>query len=280
MTMPQVQPAAIATPRSKGRLQRITPETWVSIGIFVVFVGGWEAIVRILQVSPLVIPAPSAIAGALIDSLSTPSFYWHAGVTLWEILAGFFIGAGLGLVLGVLIGQWRLLEKTVYPYVVAFQTVPKVAVAPLIVIWFGYGITSKIVITAMIAFFPVVVNCIAGMGAASQQQIDMLRSFTATRWQIFRMIKLQSALPYIFAGLDVAIILAVIGAIVGEFIGAQAGLGYLLLQRNFSMDTAGTFAILIVLSLIGMVLHQLMKFCRRKIVFWANDDQRLATDQA
>jgi NitT/TauT family transport system permease protein len=151
-----------------------------------------------------------------------------------------------------------------------------VAIAPLIVIWFGYGIMSKVVITALIAFFPVVVNCIAGMNAASYQQVDMLRSFTATRWQVFRMVKIQAAMPFIFAGLDIAIVLAVIGAIVGEFIGAQAGLGFLLLQRNFSMDTAGTFAILIVLSAIGMILHLLMNMIRRRIVFWNERDEILA----
>jgi len=234
--------------------------------------------VWLFSVPAIIIPPPSAIARALWANLSTARFYSHIGVTLWEIIAGFAIGAVVGLTVGVAIGQWKLLEKTVYPYVVAFQTVPKVAIAPLIVIWFGYGITSKVVITALIAFFPVVVNCIAGMNAASHQQIEMLRSFTATRWQVFRMVKMQAALPFIFAGLDVAIVLAVIGAIVGEFIGAQAGLGFLLLQRNFAMDTAGTFAILIVLSAIGMVLHHLMNAMRKRVVFWIEREETLANE--
>lgn len=252
------------------------PEIVFSVLLLILIIGGWEAIIALFNIPPILVPAPSAIALSLWANLTTPRFYSHVGVTLWEILAGFAIGSVVGLFIGVCIGQWKMLEKTVYPYIVAFQTVPKVAIAPLIVIWFGYGIMSKVVITALIAFFPVVVNCIAGMNAASYQQVDMLRSFTATRWQVFRMVKIQAAMPFIFAGLDIAIVLAVIGAIVGEFIGAQAGLGFLLLQRNFSMDTAGTFAILIVLSAIGMILHLLMNMIRRRIVFWNERDEILA----
>lgn len=257
---------------------RSRPELGLSLLLFVVLFVGWEVAVWLFGISPIVVPAPSAIMKALWANLTTPRFYYHLGVTLWEILAGFVIGSVVGLIIGVSIGQWKILEKTIYPYVVALQTVPKVAIAPMIIIWFGYGLTSKIVITALIVFFPVVVNCIAGMNAASRQQIDMLRSFTATRWQIFRMVKLQTALPYIFAGLDVAVVLAVIGAIVGEFIGSQSGLGNLLLQRNFSMDTAGSFAILIVLSTIGIVLHKILSVCRNYIIFWVEREEASATE--
>lgn len=257
---------------------RERPEIGLSILLFVMLIVVWEATIWFFSIPAIVLPAPTAIVKALWANLNTTRFYYHVGVTLWEILAGFAIGSVLGLLIGVSIGQWKILEKTVYPYVVAFQTVPKVAIAPMIIIWFGYGLTSKVVITALIVFFPVVVNCIAGMNAAPSQQIEMLRSFTATRWQIFRMVKLQTALPYIFAGLDVAIVLAVIGAIVGEFIGAQAGLGYLLLQKNFSMDTAGSFAILVILSAIGIILHQIMSIVRRRVVFWLESEQALATE--
>ena len=248
----------------------------ISVLLFLILVGAWEAAVRIFNISPLLIAAPSAIAADLAENLLSARFYYNVGITLWEILAGFMIGSVFGLALGVTIGQWKLLEKTIYPYIVAFQTVPKVAIAPLFIVWFGYGLASKIVISATIVFFPVVVNCLAGMYAASPQQIEMLRSFTATPWQIFRMIKLQSALPYIFAGLDIGIVLSVIGAIVGEFIGSQAGLGNLLLKKNFMMDTAGTFSILIVLSVVGIVLHQIIGAIRRRVVFWAEPQEPLA----
>src|SRR5690606_34953635 len=140
--------------------------------------------------------------------------------------------------------QFPLLERTLYPYVVAFQTIPKVAIAPIIVIWFGYGISSKIVITATIAFFPALANTIAGLRATPPEQLELLVAYTATRWQVFWKVKVPQALPYIFVGLDVAIVLSIIGAIVGEFVGARAGLGYLIMQANFSMDMARTFAIL------------------------------------
>jgi NitT/TauT family transport system permease protein len=257
---------------------RRRPEIALSLLLFVILFAGWEAAVWLFDVPLIVMPAPSAIIKALWANLATQRFYYHLGVTLWEIVAGFVIGAIVGLIIGISIGQWKILEKTVYPYVVALQIVPKVAVAPLIIIWFGYGLSSKVVITALIVFFPVVVNCIAGMNAASRQQIDMLYSFTATRWQIFRMVKWQTALPYIFAGLDVAVVLAVIGAIVGEFIGSQSGLGNLLLQKNFSMDTAGTFAIVIVLSVIGIVLHRIVNVLRVSIIFWAEREEVLANE--
>ncbi len=181
---------------------------------------------------------------------------------------GFLVGSTGGLILGFVIALSPPMERIFYPYVVAFQTVPKVAIAPIIVIWFGYGVTSKVVITATIAFFPLLANTIMGLRAAPQDQVEMMVSYTASRWQVFRMVRLLQALPYIFVGLDVAIVLSVIGAIVGEFVGAKAGLGYLILQKNFNFDMAGTFAILIILSLIGVGLHGLIGIAQRRIVFW------------
>lgn len=214
------------------------------------------------------LPAPSAIGRSLWINLSTERFYYHFWITLWEILAGFVIGTVIGLCLWTAIAQSKILERILYPYVIALQTIPKVPIAPMIIIWSGYGVTSKVVITSLIVSFPIVVNCIAGMRSAPQQQIDMLHSFTASEWQIFRMVKLKAALPYIIAGIDIAIVLAVLGVIVGEFIGSQAGLGNLLLQRNFSMDTAGRFAILIVISAIGISLNKMVGLARRRVIFW------------
>ena len=179
--------------------------------------------------------------------------------------------------LGGLIGQFSLLEKTLYPYVVAFQTVPKVAIAPIIVLWLGFGSFSKVVITATIAFFPVLANTIAGLQSAPADQIEMLTAFTANRWQIFWKVRAPQALPFVLVGVDVALMLAVIGAIVGEFVGAKAGLGYLILQRDFSMDMAGVFAILLVLSLLGVGLHLIVRTIRRRLVFWMETTRDLTT---
>lgn len=253
------------TPSRRGRIR---PELPLSIAIFVVFVAGWEIAVRVFEVPPIIVPAPSAVWGSMQLGFVTGEFVEHFWVTFTEVMAGFAMGSAFGLVLGGLIGQFPLLERTLYPYVVAFQTLPKVAIAPIIVIWFGYGISSKIVITATIAFFPVLANTIVGLRAVPREQVELMVAFTGTRWQIFWKARVPQALPYIFVGLDVAIVLSVIGAIVGEFVGAQAGLGYLILQRNFHMDMAGVFAILILLSLLGIGLHLIVDVIRRRVIFW------------
>ncbi|MBL0422653.1 ABC transporter permease [Ramlibacter sp. AW1] len=238
--------------------------------VFVAVIALWEVVVRWFEVSHLIVPGPLAVWQSLVQLFSSGEITNHLLVTLYEILAGFAFGAALGFVLGALIGQSALVEAILYPYVVAFQTVPKVAIAPLFVLWFGFDTTSKVVITATIVFFPVLANTIVGLRSAPRDQIDLMKAFTASGWDVFRMVRLPQALPYVFAGLDIGIVLAVIGAIVGEFVGAQAGLGYLILQRNFSMDAAGMFAILIVLSAIGIVLHMVMRLIARRVIFWAD----------
>jgi NitT/TauT family transport system permease protein len=249
------------------------PELPLSVLLFVVVIGGWELVVDGFEVPSIIVPPPSAVAVALWDGLRSGSLIAHFSVTFFETVAGFAIGACVGLVLGALVGMSPLVEKTLYPYIVAFQTVPKVAIAPIIVIWFGYGMSSKVVITATIAFFPVLANTTVGLRAAPRDQIELLIAFTASPWQIFWKLRVRQALPYILVGLDVAIVLSVIGAIVGEFVGAQAGLGYLILQRNFSMDMAGVFAILVVLSVMGVGLHAVVRTIQKRVVFWLEDDQ-------
>lgn len=240
----------------------------LAVVLFVAVVGGWELAVRAFAVPKIVLPTPSSVALAIWQGVGEGDMLKHFGVTFYETLAGFVLGSAFGLVLGALIGQFALLERTLYPYVVAFQTLPKVAIAPIIVIWFGYGVSSKVVITATIAFFPLLANTIVGLRAVPAEQIELMVAFTASRWQIFWKARLPQALPYIFVGLDVAIVLSVIGAIVGEFVGAQAGLGYLILQRNFNMDMAGVFAILVILSAMGIGLHMLVNAIQRRVVFW------------
>ena len=257
-------------PRTWRQTLREKPEIPLSILLFVCLIGGWELAVRVFNISKIVVPAPSSVAWALWNGMQG-DFLKHFGITFYETIAGFVLGAATGLILGALISQFRLLERTLYPYIVAFQTLPKVAIAPIIVIWFGYGVTSKIVITATIAFFPLLANTIVGLRAAPAEQIELMVAFTASRWQVFKLARLPQALPYIFVGLDVAIVLSVIGAIVGEFVGAQAGLGYLILQKNFNMDMAGVFAILIVLSAMGIGLHLLVNAIQRRVVFWMDN---------
>ncbi|TMQ14782.1 MAG: ABC transporter permease [Candidatus Rokuibacteriota bacterium] len=240
-----------------------------------VFVGGvllWEAIVRVFRVPSFLAPAPTAVAASLAGGIRSHLYVEHFGVTLYEALAGFLIAAASGIVIGAVIAQFRLVERTVYPYLVALQTMPKIAIAPLIVVWFGFDTSSKVVIAATVAFFPVLVNVVVGLKTIDAGKLELMRSLRATRWQTFRLVQFPNALPFVFAGLDVAIVFSVLGAIVGEFVGAQRGLGNLILQFNMTLDIAGVFAVLIMLSLMGVALHLIMQAIQRRIIFWAEPD--------
>jgi NitT/TauT family transport system permease protein len=243
-------------------------DLFLTIMMAVLFLGGWQWAVWFFVIPPIVVPGPLAVMWALRDGILDGELPAQFLVTFGEVVMGFVAGAVLGLAWGVLVGLFPLMERLVYPYIVAFQTVPKVAIAPIIVIWFGYGMTSKVIITATIAFFPVLANTIVGLRSAPRDQVELMIALTASSWQIFRLVRFPQALPYIFVGLDVAIVLAVIGAIVGEFVGAQAGLGYLILQRDFNLDMAGVFAILLILSVLGIGLHSLVTMLQRRVVFW------------
>jgi NitT/TauT family transport system permease protein len=223
---------------------------------------------RSFHVSELLLPAPSRIIGALIDGFRTGLFTAALQATLLEVFLGFVVAAVAAFLCGMVISQVRIVEVVLYPYIVALQTLPKVAIAPFILIWVGFGVESKVVIAAMVAFFPMLVNTIVGLKSTPPEKIELMRSLSASRTKIFWYIQLPEALPYIFAGLNIGIVMSVLGAIVGEFIGAKAGLGYLLLQMNYSMDVIGMFAVLLVLGLMGIILNTIMQFARRKIVFW------------
>lgn len=211
----------------------------------------------------------SLYQGFAISPLSRGGYWLNGGVTLIEVLLGFVIGSAIGLLLGIVISQIRLLEATLKPYIVAFQCLPKVAVAPIIIMWFGYDITSKVVMVTLLTFFPLLVNSMAGFRSVDLDRIELLRSLSATPWQIFWKVKFPSALPFIFAGLDIAAVFAIVGAIVGEFVGAQLGLGVQILSMNAQMDTAGSFSVCIVLSVMGLALNYLIRAVQRRVLFWA-----------
>jgi NitT/TauT family transport system permease protein len=256
-----------------GMFFRARPHVPLIPAVFVVFVLGWEWVVRAWNVKAFIVPAPTSIWKALVGGLSSRLFLEHFWITLYETLMGFVIAAIAGILLGAVIAQFRIVEKTFYPYLVALQTLPKIAIAPLIIVWFGFGISSKVVIAAMVAFFPVLVNVIVGLKTVDQSKLDLMRSLDASRWQTFRMVKFPNALPFVFAGLDIAIVFSVLGAIVGEFVGAQKGLGNLILQYNFALDIAGVFAVLILLSVMGVALHLLMQALQKRLIFWSEPEQ-------
>jgi NitT/TauT family transport system permease protein len=228
----------------------------------------WEGACRLFDISSLVLPPPSAIAARLYSLVASGNIWPHLWATIVEIVAGFLFGVIAGLVIGALVSLIPVVERLVYPYLVALQTLPKVAIAPLFIIWFGYGLTSKVVITALVCFFPVLVSVVAGFHSTDRDQLDMMKAFGATKWQTLVRLRIPSALVLIFAGLEIAAVLAVIGAIVGEFVGAQVGLGYLIVALNFSLDVPGVFAVLIVLSAIGLLMHGAMRYAAHRYIFW------------
>jgi NitT/TauT family transport system permease protein len=232
----------------------------------------WQAAIRAFDISPLLVPSPVAVLDQLVRGTASGLFFRHGLYTVGATVIGFVLGSLSGFMIGVLVSQFDIFNRLIYPYVVAFQTVPKVALAPIIVVWFGFGIWSKVMMSLLICFFPVAVTTIDGLNSVRPEQITLMRSYRATRWQIFRIVQLANALPYIFAGLDVAIVLSVIGTIVGEFVGTTTGLGRVLLDFNFAFDIAGVFATLVVLSLMGVVLHSLLRAIQHRVIFWQQQD--------
>ena len=272
-------PGETAQPGRFTLLMRTRPEIVLAPLLLVVVVLVWEYGVIWLDVPTYILPPPSRIAFAMWQGLDAGIFdrggYWlHAGVTVAEVLLGFFIGSGVGLILGTVISQFRILEATLRVYLVAIQSLPKVALAPIIVMWFGFGLTSKVVIICLLTFFPLLITSMAGFKAVDAERLELMRALGARPWQIFWKVRFPSALPYIFAGLDMAAVLAVVGAVVGEFVGAQRGLGTLILSMNAQMDTAGTFSVFIILAIVGVVMYQAMRIIERRFLFWSGDHMR------
>jgi NitT/TauT family transport system permease protein len=261
------QPAEkIARTRRRRRVK--WRELTASAGLFVILVLTLEQLLPALGIRSYILPTPSAVFRAVVTDFSTPSFWNHVFATLYEILAGWLIGAVIGFVLGVALTQSAFLEAALTPYIVALQSIPKVALAPVIVVALGYGEASKIAIAATVSFFPVLVNVMVGIRHADEQQLELMRALRATRMQTLRWVRLPGAMPTIFGGLEIAVVFSVVGAIVGEFTGASRGLGYLIEQRSFSMNQAGVFSTLIVLSVIGLGLDLMVRYIGRRMVRW------------
>ena len=228
----------------------------------------WEAIVRIFNVAPFILPSPINVFLALYRGFASTMYFGHIGTTLIETMIGFAIGCSLAFGLGIVVALSRRTEYFLYPFIVMFQSMPKVALAPIIIIWFGLGITSKVVTAALVAFFPLLVNTIVGLRSSEEDRVNLMRSLAASRWQIFWMLQLPNAMPYIFAGLEIAMIFSLLGAIVAELVGAESGLGMLIQSMNFTMDVAGQFSVLLILSALGLILNGIVTAFRRRVLFW------------
>lgn len=221
-----------------------------------VALGVWEWIAG--HMSELVLPAPSVIFIVLWEGLANGYFLPHIMRTVSEVALGLLAGSVLGIGTGLLMGEISFIRQWLHPYVIASQAVPKLALAPLFILWFGFGMTSKVVITALICFFPLLENTLSAIQQVEQNKLELFRSLRATRWQTLVHLKIPQGLPQIIAGLKIAVVLAVVGAVVGEFIGGSKGLGALIIASQGLMDTPLMFAVLVLLTLLGIMLYQII----------------------
>lgn len=244
-----------------------TPKAWLYPVLFMLLlILLWEVYVRVAHVPAYLVPAPSAILTRMLTSRAV--LMKHGWVTLIEVLAGFAGGIIMGGILAIAIVYSPLVERTLYPLIVASQAVPKIAIAPLFILWFGFGLWPKVVVTILLTFFPIVVATADGLMSVDRNLINLLRSVHAPEWVIFTKVRLPNALPPIMTGLKIAITLAVVGAVVGEWVGADSGLGYLLQYANTQLDSTLLFSALMYLVIIGIVLYVAVEWLERKLLPW------------
>ncbi|MCL3859830.1 ABC transporter permease [Actinotalea sp. K2] len=239
-----------------------------TLSVLAALLVAWQYLPQMLETPSYVVPVLSDVLAALFDPAALPRYLDAAAATMTEVGLGLAIGVSLGLVLAVTLSQLPTLYGIVFPYIVAIESIPKVAIAPLFVIWFGFGLASKVVVVVLLAFFPVLVNTIHGLRSVDRDLVDLFRVNGATPMQIRMRLLVPAALPQIFSGLELAVAAAMIGAIVAEFVGAQRGLGVLILQAQGRMETPAVFALLIILSSLGIALNVLVRLLRRLVVTW------------
>ena len=247
--------------------------TWgIPIAILAVLVGAWELWVQLGDVPKWQLPAPSAIAVELSDSRA---LLWdHALVTLQEVALGFLAALAAGVIVAALITYSRVLESSIYPIVIASQTVPIIAIAPLLLIWVGYGIEPKIIIVALISFYPIAVNTVDGMKSVDPDMVRMMRTLGASRWQIFSKLQVPTSLPFMFSGIKIGISVSVIAAVIGEWVGASEGLGYLITYSQPLFLTARVFAAIVLLSIMGISLFVLASVLERVMLPWYHAEKK------
>ncbi|MGI8393125.1 ABC transporter permease [Leucobacter sp. W1038] len=227
---------------------------WIApVSTLVILIVLWEVTVKLAEIPSFLLPAPSAVWNSLIENWDL--LMRHAGVTLIETLIGFILSVLIGIALAVVMVMWPLAGAAVFPILVASQVIPKVAIAPLMVVWIGTGITTSALIAFVMAFFPVVVNATLGMKSVNSASVDLLTSMRASKWQVFRYLRFPNATPHILSGMQLAVAFAIVGAIVGEFVGSDSGLGYLLIVTQGNLRTDLLFAALVILTALGLLLY-------------------------
>jgi len=242
----------------------MTAWRWVVSGLLMLAgIATWEWAARALGLSALVLPAPSRIAQSLVQGLASGYLLPHLQATVWQLLLGVMLGCSVGFAAGVAMAQSAWVRVLLMPYVLISQVVPKLALMPLFILWFGFGITSTVVITALVCFFPLLETTLTSLQRVAPERLELFRMLGASPLQTLWRLKLPAGLPGILAGLRVAVMLGLVGAVVGEFIGASKGLGALVIAAQGSMDTPLMFAVLTLISLVGLVTYQLTLWLER-----------------
>src|SRR5882724_2722480 len=244
-----------------GVLRKLTPLAGI-----LAFLLLWQAFVVLWKMPPYLLPSPIVIASTFVSEL--PELLRHGWVTVYEMIAGYALAVAVAIPLAIAITSSRRFNQLVMPTMLFFQVVPKVAIAPLFLVWFGVGTTPKVLVAFLISFFPIVIDAAVGLRSMSPEMTDLARSMGASRLQVFAQFRLPTSLPYLFSGLKVAATLAIAGAVVGEFVGADKGLGYLLLVTNSNMETALMFATIVALTFIGLVFFYSVEFLESLLIPW------------
>jgi NitT/TauT family transport system permease protein len=251
----------------------VMPALVLSTAVIVV----WEAVIRVFHVPTFVLPAPTAIIASLTANRGALAVASRA--TALEVLFGFVLSAVVGVLVALVIVRFERFGRALYPVIVLFQNVPKVALAPIFILWFGYDLAPKVVLIVVIAFFPVAIDMLAGLQSVEPSFVALMQSVGASRSEILLRVRIPHSLPHLMAGLKVAITFSVIGAIVGEFAGASAGLGYVIQFASTQLDTPLVFAALIVVSVLGLFFYSLVEFAERLLVPWSPKFDRAQLDQ-
>jgi NitT/TauT family transport system permease protein len=239
-----------------------------SIAVLVVFLLAWEWLPALAKIPAFILPPPSLVWSEFLRMSAHEQLWYHTGITSIEVVIGFLLGSLLGIVIGFVLGMAPRAEVVLSPYILALQIAPKVAFAPLFVMWLGYTVYPKILVAILIVFFPVMVNVLSAVRTVDPDMVNLARSFSATRWQIFRMIEYPASLAPLFSGLRIAATLAVIGVVVGELVGGNLGLGYLLTYGEGQGNTAMVFVTIILLTVIGIVAYACVAFVERRVLHY------------
>lgn len=251
----------------RGRIARHVP----AVGLFLLLLVAWQAAVSVLQVREYLLPGPLTV----LRALGGDEIPWmrHVGITTLEITGAFLLAGVVGVGLGVAIAWSPLMSRALVPFLVFVNTLPKVAVAPLFLLWLGYGVVPNMLIGALIGFFPVVINTAVGLTQVDDDLLDLGRVFNAPRWRVFAKIRIPNAGPYILSALKVTATAAVVGVVVGEFVASQQGLGYVIMTTQGSMNTPVAFAALVWISIVGLAVYGAVVLAARWLVPWAETSQ-------